>query len=139
MDLRDVLLAIHFLGLFMGGAASLGLPVIGAVASRAAVEHRMTLVQVVKPLKMIGHAGLALLVLTGGALSSMGGLLGTSGWFNIKLVAVVFLIAGVYLAGRAGREAMQGDATAAGRARLFGLANIALAVFIVFSAVLAFH
>ena len=130
---HDSLLALHFFGLFMGGAAGLGLPVIGATLAATPVEHRAPLARVAGILKRIGQAGMALLIVTGVVLSGMGdvwseGLL----LFWIKLLAVAVMVAGMVRADRLGPRAMSGDAAAAGAVRTIGLVNlVALAVVVV--------
>lgn len=141
MDLiHDLLLAVHFFGLFMGGASGLGLPILGKAMAAAPVEHRATLGAIAPRLKAMGKMGLALLVLTGVILAFLGGVW-TSGpvWFWIKLLAVAALIFGIVNADKAGIKAASGDATAAARAAMFGKFNIAALGVIVTTAALAFH
>ncbi len=137
---HDLLLAVHFLGLFMGGAAGIGLPVIGAVTEAAAEAHRPSIGRAVRPLQLSGHIGLGLLIVTGVVLAGMAGSWsGASAWFWVKLAGVAVLVAGVVLAGRAGAKAMAGDVAAAAQARLFGMLNLVAVVVIVVAATLEFH
>lgn len=136
---NDLLMTVHFIGLAMGGAAGIGLPVVGAVAGRVPPAERGSIARMVKPLKIVGHAGMGLLLLTGAVLATTGGYWSAaSGWFWVKLAAVALLIAGIVAGGRAGRRAFAGDAAAAQRARQIGIANIALLVLILLAASLAF-
>lgn len=136
----DLILALHFLGLFMGGAPGLGMLVIGAVIAGAPVEHRSSIGRAVVPLRMIGYSGIALLVVTGVILAVANGVFANGPvWFWIKLLAVVVLIFGIYIGGKAGARAMAGDQAAAGQARTIGKLNVLVIVIIVLSATLAFH
>ena len=58
----DLLLALHFLGLFMGGAAGLGLPVLGAAIQATQVDHRPSVGKAARPLRLIGQSGVGLLI-----------------------------------------------------------------------------
>lgn len=137
---HDLVLTLHFLGLFMGGASAFGLPVIGALAEAADPGERPALGRAVRPLKMIGHAGLGLLLLTGFLLAWSGGYFGSAPfWFWLKLLVVVALVAGIVFAGRTGKKAMAGDAEAAAMMPKLSVLNIGLALLILFFASLAFH
>lgn len=137
---HDLVLALHFFGLFLGGASAFGLPVIGALTGRAPPEHRPTVGQAVKPLKALGHAGIGLLILTGIILAfQIDAWTGAPAWFWVKLTAVAGLVAGIVVAGRTGAKAMSGDAGAAARMPKLSALNIGLGVLIILSATLAFH
>ena len=137
---HDIILTIHFLGLFMGGASAFGLPVIGAIAGKSEPEHRPAIGQAVKPLKMIGHIGLALLLVTGFILASTGNVWeNTPLTFWLKLLGVILLLGGVYYAGKTGAKAMSGDADAAEKMPMLSMINIGLGVLIVLFAALTFH
>lgn len=138
--LHDVLLAIHFLGLFMGGAAGIGLPVIGATAAGAPAEHRATLGQVAGRVKRIAQMGIAALIVTGLIMATMGGVWSDgSVWFWIKLLGVASLVTGVIIGDKVGPKAMQGDPEAAATAKKVGMANLVSLAVIVFAASFAFH
>ncbi|MGI9395062.1 MAG: hypothetical protein ACR2OY_10495 [Boseongicola sp.] len=141
MDLTtDLILALHFLGLFMGGAAGLGLPVIGAIMPTAPVEHRPSIGKVARPLRLIGQSGVGLLILTGLILVVTSRPIGSMPpLFWLKMLLVTGLVGSIYLATRAGARAMAGDTAAAGHARLLGKINIALVVAIVVNATLIFN
>ena len=136
----DLLLAAHFLGLFMGGAAGLGLPVLGAVTGAAPIEHRPSIGKAAKPLRIIGQSGVGLLIVTGVIIASKDGYWSLAPlFFWLKMILVLALVAGVIMATRAGSRAMAGDAEAAGQARFIGMVNIALVIAIVIVATLVFH
>lgn len=136
----DLLLALHFLGLFMGGAAALGLPVLGATIQATKVDHRPSVGKAARPLRLIGQSGVELLIVTGlilvftdGSANSLPLL------FWIKILFVAALVVSIYLATQAGARAATGDADASRQARLLGKVNIALVVAIVVTAALVFH
>ena len=94
----------------------------------------------VKPLKMIGHIGLALLLLSGLTQATMAGAWTDGGvWFWIKILAVIGLVAGIVVAGKTGKRAMAGDAEAAGRMPALSALNLLLGVTIIVAAVMTFH
>ena len=137
---HDLTLTVHFVGLFMGGASAFGLPIIGALANNADPAHKPVLGRAVKPLKMVGHIGIALLLISGVLMTSAGGLWSNGSFlFWLKLVAVAALLAGIVVAGRTGARAMSGDADAASRMPTLSMINLGLAVLILLFASLAFH
>ncbi|UWQ04869.1 hypothetical protein [Aliiroseovarius crassostreae] len=137
---NDLALTAHILGLFMGGASAFGLPVIGALADKAELEHKPVLGRAVKPLKMIGHIGLGLILITGVLMATAGGIWSSGPFiFWIKLVAVGALIAGIVVAGKTGALAMAGDAEAAAKMPMLSMFNIGMGVLVVLFAVLAFN
>ncbi len=136
----DLLLALHFLGLFMGGGAGLGLPVIGAIMPAAPVEHRPSIAKVARPLRLIGQSGVGLLIATGLVLVLISGSIGNLPLlFWIKMLFVAALVVSIYLATQAGARAATGDADASRQGRLLGKVNIALVIGIVVTAALVFH
>lgn len=137
---NDLLIALHFLGLFMGGAAGIGLPVIGAIMQVTPVEHRPSVGRAARPLRLIGQSGVGLLILTGLVLVASNGSFGSLPFlFWIKMLLVVGLVVSIYQATKAGARAMTGDAGASCQARLLGKLNIALVIAIVVVAALVFH
>lgn len=137
---NDVAMTVHIVGLFMGGASAFGLPVIGALTAKAEPEHKPVLGRAVKPLKMIGHVGIGLLLLTGILMASAGGVWSSGPLvFWIKLLAVAVLLAGIVIAGKTGARAMTGDAEAAAKMPKLSMMNIGMGVLVVFFAVLAFN
>lgn len=137
---NDLALTVHFFGLFMGGASAFGLPVVGALADKAEIEHKPVLGQAVKPLKMIGHIGLGLLLLSGLLMATAGGVWGSGSLvFWLKFIAVIGLILGIVVSGKTGARAMSGDAAAAARMPALSMVNIGLAALILVFAVLAFN
>ena len=136
---NDLAMTVHIVGLFMGGASAFGLPVIGALAGKAELEHKPVLGQAVKPLKTIGHIGLGLILLSGLLMATAGGVWSAGTFvFWLKMILVVALIAGIVIAGKTGAKAMSGDAEAAAKMPMLSMINIGLAVLIVLFAIMAF-
>lgn len=133
---HTLLLWVHFASIAAGGAASVGIPVVGAAMRSAPAEARPALGGVAMKLSVIGRTALGLLIVTGALLIWSGS--GTNGWFWIKLTLVALLIAGVVLGLRAGAQARGGDSAAAARGAMIGKVNILIFVLIVLAAVLAF-
>lgn len=138
--MEDLLLAIHFAGLAMGGAAGMGLPVVGFAAEKAPPEHRPSIGAAVKPLQMIGKAGMGLLILTGAIMATAGGVWGEAPvWYWIKLVLVVCLIGGIITADKAGAKARAGDAAAGAKVKMVSKINLTILAAILLCAALAFN
>ncbi len=134
-----ILLWIHFAAIGVGGAASFGLPVVGAVMAGAQIEARPALAGVAGKLSILGRSAIGVLIVTGVLMVLAGpGLGGVNLWFWIKMSFVVLLIAGVVAGVRAGRQAREGNQTALQRTPLIGKINIGLFLAIVASAVLSF-
>ena len=134
-----ILKIAHFFGLFMGGGSAFGMAVIGMTAPGAPAEHRATLGVMAKRFKVVSHAALGLLIVTGVLMATIEGVwTGGSTWFWLKLLAVALLVAGIVTAGRFGARAMAGEAGAGARAETFGKMNMVVLVAILTAAVLAF-
>ncbi|MEK6216626.1 MAG: hypothetical protein N2B03_05340, partial [Boseongicola sp.] len=105
----DLLLALHFLGLFMGGAAGLGLPVLGATIQATQVDHRPSIGKAARPLRLIGQSGVGLLIVTGLVLIFTDGSTNNLPLlFWIKMLLVAARGAGIYRATQAGVRAAPG-------------------------------
>ena len=136
----EVVLTLHFLGLFMGGAPSIGLIVIGAITEAAPAEHRPTLARTVRPLKIFGKIGIGLLLVTGIYMATVSGTWSSGSlWFWIKLVAVAAVIAVIVTADRLGALAMAGDAEAGRKVQTVALVNIGAIVVVLLAASFAFR
>lgn len=136
---QTLLKTAHFFGLFMGGGSAFGMAVLGLTLPHVPEEHRATLVAMSKKFKIVSHAALALLIVTGALLALIvGAFSAASVWFWIKLVAVALLIIGIVRAGKAAAMSFNGDSEAAARAEVFGKMNFAALVVILFAAVSAF-
>lgn len=138
--LASLLLWIHFISLAVGGAATFGMPVLGAALQNAVPEGRPALAGGLRSLSVMGRAAMTLLILTGLALVWLGpGLGGVGVWFWVKMGLVILLIVGIVLGSRFGNAAQKGHSGAAARAAAIGKVNIALLAGILLAAVLAFN
>ncbi len=130
---------LHFVGLAAGGAASMGIPVIGAAMDRATPEQIPLLGDLAMRLSKVGRIGIGLLVLSGVVMIwGEGSLAFYNNWFWFKLVLVAVLIAAIVFASRNGRKALAGDARARALAPRLGALNLALLLLILLAAVLSF-
>jgi uncharacterized membrane protein len=137
---NTILLWLHFIGLALGGAASFGIPVVGSRMMGAAPETRPLLLGIVHGLSRVGRAGLGLLIVTGPLLIwlKFGGVGEISGWFWVKMVLVLLLIAGIIYSGLLLKRLEGGDASVAPRLPRLGMANTTVLVLIVLAAALTF-
>ncbi|MCY1126202.1 hypothetical protein OU426_04985 [Frigidibacter sp. RF13] len=137
--LLTIALWLHLAAIGLGGSATFGIPVVGAVASLAPPEARPHLALVGIKLSLMGRTALGILIATG-LLLVWGhyGLDGLRGWFWVKMVLVALFTGLVIFSVKNGAKARAGDVAAAARAPLLGLAGIGLFLLIVLSAVLTF-
>ncbi len=136
---HDLLLWLHFMAFALGAAAGFGNAVVGAAIARGGKDSLPVLMPVGRGLGRLGHVGLALLILSGGALVEVGpGWSGVGLWFWVKMALVATLTASIVLATRAARQAAGGDDGALARLGLLGKLNILLVALIVLTAVFEF-
>lgn len=133
-----LLLWAHFVGLAMGGAPVFGHLVLGGVAARSP-EARPHLMPVGKGITMIGRAGIAILILTGIAMTVIGFDVTSMPWtFWVKMLLVVLAVANIIYAGLLAKRAAGGDMAAAARLPMLGKVALVVVLLIVFFAVLTF-
>lgn len=133
-----LLLWVHLMALAMGGAATFGHPVLGAIGA-STPEARPHLMRVGRVITMIGRSAIVLLVLTGLAMMWLvhdWGAMSVAFW--LKLLVVVALIANVIAAGLLAKRAAAGDVAAAARLPVLSKIGIGLLLLIVLFAVLTF-
>lgn len=138
--INTILLWLHFIGLALGGAASFGIPVVGSRMPSASPETRPLLMGIMHGLSRVGRAGLGVLIVTGPLMLwlKFGGVGDVSVWFWVKMLLVLLLIAGVIYSGILFKRLQGGDASVAPLMPRLGMANTAILVLIVLSAVLTF-
>ena len=138
--LNNILLWIHFVSLSLGGAATFGIPVVGALMPTAAPEFRPTLFKAMKGLSGVGRAGLLGLLITGPLLVwlKFGGTGGFTWWFWLKMILVLILIGLIVYAGINAKRAEGGDMEAVKRGPMIGGAAMITLLAVVFTAVFAF-
>lgn len=142
MDIvNNLLLWIHLVALAVGGAASFGIPVIGARMPGAPAEARPVLQSAIKGISTISRAALVVLLITGPLLVwlKFDGVSGFDVWFWIKMVLVAALLAGVIYSGILFSRAVKGDMAAAKRQPMVGMVSMIVLIGIILSAVLAFN
>ncbi len=136
-----ILLWLHLGALALGGAATFGIPVVGARLATAEAAGRPALVSVIMALTRLSNIALAALFVTGLILvwSKYGGPGHMPVWFWVKMVVLVGLIGAIHMGRATARKAMAGDAAAAARQPSLAKAGIALFLLVVLTAALAFH
>lgn len=138
---NNILFWIHLTALAMGGAATFGMPVVGAQLAKATPETAPVLFKVGHGISTVSRAGLALLIITGPLLVwlKFGGSGGFNFWFWIKMVGVLLLLVDVIYAGILFKRAEHGDRSAGAMLPRVGGAGLVLLLIIVFSAVFTFN
>ena len=130
---------LHFAALAVAGAASFGIPVVGAAAEAAAAETRPVLVGVIGRLSMVGRVALGVLIVTGALMLWSGaGEGGLSAWFWVKMGLLAVLIVALVISVRVVRRLEAGDPAAAAQAARIGAVNMGLFLLIMLMAVLGF-
>ena len=140
MDLfYKLLIWCHLLGIALGGAASFGHPVVGAIADSTA-EARPHMMRAAKVLGSVGRAGIGFLVISGALMLWLAHDLSTLGAvFWAKMALVVALVINVILASRASRALAGGDMSAAERLPVHAKIGVALMLLLLAFGVLAFR
>ncbi|WP_284162627.1 hypothetical protein [Frigidibacter sp. SD6-1] len=137
--LLTIALWLHLAAIGLGGSATFGIPIVGAVASQAPPEARPHLALVGIKLSLLGRTALGVLIVTGLMLVwGHYGLDGLRGWFWVKMALVALFTGLVVYSVKNGAKARAGDTAAAARAPLLGLVGIGFFLLIVLSAVLTF-
>ena len=93
----------HLLGIALGGAASFGHPVLGAIAD-STPEARPFAMRAGKGLSSLGRAGIVALVVSGALMIWLAyDITAMPGVFWVKMALVVVLVVNVVMAGRAAK------------------------------------
>lgn len=140
MDLTQILLILHFLGLALGLSVSFSGMVVGRLITAAAPQEKAVFARFPPRMSRVGDVGLVLLWVTGFALLYLkwGGF-GVMPWqFHAKLTAVVLLTLTVGFIHSRARKANAGDAVAAAQVAAAGKFALLLALTAVVFAVLTF-
>lgn len=140
VDLNQILLFLHFLGLVMGFSVSFSNMVMAGVIGAAAPQERPVLARFPPRMSRVGDIGLTLLWVTGLTLvfTKYGGF-GAMPWqFHVKLTAVVLLTLVIGFIHSQMRKAASGDQAAAVRMQAAGKVAFLLALTAVLFAVLSF-
>ena len=133
-----ILLWLHFVALGLAGAASFGLPVVGAAMGKSP-QAQLALGGVIKRLTMIGRGAVVALIVTGVAMIGLrygGSALPMA--FNVKMALLVVLLGLMIYEPMNRKRAMAGDASAQARVATLGMAGMTVYVLIILCAILAF-
>jgi putative membrane protein len=139
--LNHALLGIHLVALAAGGAATFGIPVIGARIAGANADTRATLFAIVYGISRVARIAMVLLLITGPLLVWLkyGGVAGFNFWFWVKMVLVALLLGLVIAAGINTKRGEAGDPAAPKRGPMIGMASMFTFFLVVAAAVLAFE
>lgn len=141
MDIFDILLIFHFIGMAMAFSAAFGMLVMNGLMDKAAPAERAVLARFPPAIARVRDIGLLFLWVTGlwmlfGRWGGFGGL----PWpFHAKITAVVLITGLVGYSHMLARKAREGDAGAAARIRTAGFAASFLALVALIFAVLTFR
>ncbi len=138
--MRDAMLIIHFLGLAMGVGTSFGMMILGMAASKMEKEEGINFSIKSFALSKMGHIGLVLLVVSGGALMTpYWSVLGDSPFLITKLVLVLVLAAMIgMISGKAKRINPENAELVLAKIRPLALIAMSCSIAIVILAVLYF-
>lgn len=139
--MRDIMLILHFIGLAMGLGTSFGFMFLGIASAKMEKQDRIKFQLKSMVLSMMGHIGIALLIISGVVLMApYWSILPSSPVLIAKLVLVLVLAALIGIITSIGKKAQQDD-TEAQLKKIEPLGKIALltGVTIVVLAVYFFH
>lgn len=141
MELRDIMLILHFIGLAMGLGTGFGFMFLGIAGSKLDKEGQLDLFLKTGPMGVMGHIGLTLLIITGGYLiTPYASDLGSSPLLIAKLVCVVVLMAVIGIITSYSKKARIGDTEKyMKKVQALGKVSLSLSLAIVVLAVLVFH
>lgn len=109
--MRDIMLILHFIGLAMGLGTSFAFMFLGIASAKMEPGEAQKFRLNTLTLSRMGHIGLTLLIVSGGALMTpYWSILASSPILIAKLVLVVVLGALIGIISSMGRKAKQGDA-----------------------------
>ena len=140
MNLDNVLVVLHFLGLAMGLSTGFSNMVMAGLIARAAPAEQAVLGRFAPAMSRIGAVGLALLWITGIAIvqTRYGTFSVLPRPFLVKLAAVVLLTIAVGYIHVLMPKAQKGDAAAAARIQTIGKLTGPLAIIAIIFAVITF-
>jgi len=131
---------IHIVAFIAGGANLVLMPVVGPKLPAATPEQRGLLFSIIEGFAKVGKYAFATLLITGLlTLWLKWNWVVPNAWFWVKMLGILGMIVFIALNEMNRKQAMQGDAEAAKRSKMFGqLTGVAFLV-VVFSAVFAFN
>jgi putative membrane protein len=139
--LNHALLWVHLVALAAGGAATFGIPVVGARIAGASADTRPVLFAIVHGISSVARTAMLALLITGPLLVWLkyGGVAGFNVWFWVKMALVALLLVLVILSGINTKRGEGGDMAAAKRGPQIGMASMFTFFLIVATAILAFE
>ena len=139
--MRDIMLILHFLGLTMGLGTGFAHAFLGAASARLSPEEGTKFRLGTLSLGLMGHIGIALLVISGLYLiTPYWKVLSSMPLLMLKLGLVLTLIILITLIGNEGKKAKQGNADLHfNRMKQMGKLTLLIGVAIVVVAVKVFH
>jgi hypothetical protein len=139
--LNHALLWVHLVALAAGGAATFGIPIVGAKIAGSSPDTRATLFAIVYGISGVARTAMVALLITGPLLVWLkyGGIAGFNFWFWVKMALVALLLVLVIAAGINTKRGEGGDPEAPKRGPMIGMASMVTFFLIVASAILAFE
>ena len=141
MELTQILLILHFLGLAMGLSVGLSGLVMAGIMAAAAPQEKPILARFPAKMMRVGDIGLVLLWVTGLTMlfTKWNGFSGLPWQFHAKLTAVVLLTLTVGFIHSRAKKAFSGDAAAAAQLAVAGKFALLMALTAVVFAVMTFN
>jgi len=141
MELTQILLILHFLGLAMGLSGGLSGLVVAGIMAAAAPQESPILARFPAKMMRVGDIGLVLLWVTGLTMlfTKWNGFSGLPWQFHAKLTAVVLLTLTVGFIHSRAKKAFSGDAAAAAQLAVAGKFALLMALTAVVFAVMTFN
>lgn len=139
MLIRDLLLTLHFVGLFVGAGSGFALLVLGLQLRRFEAEVRTEIAIWLYTLRYTSYLGLLLLIVTGSLmLQSLWQGMQYSMWLWAKLCAVLIIAICALLGLKAMRQPRP-DLAVFRHLALLGKVSVAASIIVVICAVQSFH
>lgn len=142
MDIiNNLLFWLHLTGLTAGGVAAFGMPIVGSRLATATPDTRPLLFSLGHTITRVGQVAMAVLIVTGPLLIwlKFGGTGGLNGWFWLKMVLFVLLLAVIIIGGVFEKRLEQGDESVLPMLPRLAVIDILLLLGVIISAVFAFN
>lgn len=131
---------IHIVAFIAGGANLVLMPIVGAKLPTATPEQRGLLFSIIEGFAKVGKYAFATLLVTGVlTLWLKWNWVVPNGWFWVKMLGIVAMIVCIGLNEINRKKAIQGDAEAGKRSKMFGQLTGVAFLIVVFSAVFSFN
>ncbi|HVW92402.1 MAG TPA: hypothetical protein VHB74_07325 [Devosia sp.] len=139
--INNLLFWLHLTGLAAGGVAAFGMPIVGSRLATANAETRPLLFSLGHTITRVGQVAMGLLIITGPLLVwlKFGGTAGLNGWFWLKMVLFVLLLAVIITGGVFEKRLEKGDESVLPLLPRLAVIDIVLLLGVIVSAVFAFN